>query len=253
MIARRVQPLLVPLVVLLAWQATAAWEVLPAYLSSPTAIVSAIVGLAPELGWDLVVSVFRAYAGFAIGAGLGVLLGLWAGRSRAVANFFDPLVAFLYPVPKIAFLPVLLLLLGLGHASMIAMIALAVFFPVFIAAQLGVASVNPVHVWSARNMGAGPLGVFFRVVVPGAAPLLFGGLRVGLGHSFVILFAAELIGGNAGLGYFISEGEQSVRFDMMFAGIFCFAAIGLASDRLFMHVRRRLLRGQTLGTEEPPR
>jgi len=249
MIARRVQPLLVPMTVLLVWQATAAVQILPEYLSSPWAVVLAIVTLAPELASDVVVSLFRAYAGFAIGAGLGAVLGLLAGRVRAVRNFFDPLVAFLYPVPKIAFLPVVLLLLGLGHASMIALIALAVFFPVFIAAQLGVASVNQVHVWSARNMGAGPLGVFFRVVVPGSAPLLFGGLRVGLGHSFVILFAAELIGGNAGLGYFISEGEQSVRFDMMFAGIVCFAVVGLASDRLFMRVRRRLLRGQMLGTE----
>jgi ABC-type nitrate/sulfonate/bicarbonate transport system permease component len=244
-----VTPLLIPVGLLLAWEASARAGVLPIYLSWPTAILGAMVGDAAELGLDLLISLYRAYAGFAIGAGLGVIVGLAAGLNRGVRQFFDPLVAFLYPVPKIAFLPVFLLLLGLGDGSKIAMIAMSVFFPVFLSAQLGLRSVNTVYLWSARSMGAGTLTMFFRVVMPASAPALFDGLRIGLGHSFVLLFAAELIGASSGLGYYISEGEENVRFDMMFAGIVSFAVVGFASDRLFMLVRRRVLRGMSIGTE----
>ena len=99
-------------------------------------------------------------------------------------------------------------------------------------------------------MGAPRTTVFFRVVLPAAAPMLFSGLRVGLAHSFVVLFAAELIGARNGLGYLIVEGEEAVRFDIMLAAITAFAVIGFGSDRILMAVRRFVLRGQTLGTQE---
>ena len=89
-----------------------------------------------------------------------------------------------------------------------------------------------------------------RVVVPAAAPQLFAGVRIGLAHAFVVLFAAELIGSKAGLGTIISYGEEWVRFDLMFAGIVCFAVLGFVSDRILLAVRARVLKGQMLGTEE---
>ncbi len=253
MIWRRVQPLLIPVFILALWEATGRAGVLPVYLSTPSAVLQAIHDSAAELGLDVLISLYRAYAGFLLGAALSVPAGLLAGLYRPVANFFEPLIAFVYPVPKIAFLPVFLLMLGLGNASQIAIVAMSVFFPVFISAQLGVRSVNPTYLWSARNMGAGPVDMFLRVVIPAAAPQLFSGLRIGLGHSFVLLFAAELIGGTSGLGYFISQGEDSVQFDMMLAGIACFAVIGFLSDRVFMFVRGRVLRGMLIGTEEAAR
>ncbi len=118
----------------------------------------------------------------------------------AIRYFFDPLVSFLYAVPKIAFLPIFLLLFGLGHESKIAIIAFSCFFPVFIASRHAALSVGKHLVWAARNMGAPRPTMFFRVFVPAAAPQLFSGARIGLAHSFVILFAAELIGSHGGLG-----------------------------------------------------
>ena len=165
-------------------------------------------------------------------------------------HFFDPLVSFLYAIPKVAFLPVLLLLLGLGHASKIALIGFSCFFPVFIAARHAVLSVNRLFLWAARNMGAPPHIILFRVLIPGAAPELFAGIRIALAHAFVVLFAAELIGSKSGLGTIISYGEEWVRFDLMFAGIVCFAALGFLGDRLLLAVRARLLKGQMLATEE---
>src|SRR5262249_56205876 len=122
-----------------------------------------------------------------------------AGRVPAVRRFFDPLVSFLFPIPKIAFLPVVLLLFGLGHASKISIIAFSVFFPVFVAARHAVLSINPLLVWAARNMGAPPRTVFLRVIVPAAAPELFAGIRIGLAHDFIVLFPAQLIRSERGL------------------------------------------------------
>jgi len=107
-----------------------------------------------------------------------------------------------------------------------------------------------VLIWAAQNMGAGGPTMFFRVIMPAAAPQLFAGVRIGLAHAFVILFAAELIGSQGGLGTLISEGEDAARFDLMFAGIVAFAVLGFVSDRILMAIRRRVLRGQIIGTVE---
>ena len=247
-----VQHWIVPLAALAAWEILGGAGLLPRYLSTPSAIVAALweVARTGELFVALGFSVYRVSAGFVLGTAAGIMLGLAAGIIPGVRHFFDPLVAFLFAVPKIAFLPVFLLLLGLGHASKIAIIAFSCFFPVFIASRHAVLSVNRLLIWSAENMGAPPRTVFFRVVIPAAAPQLFAGGRIALAHAFVVLFAAELIGSKAGLGTIISYGEEWVRFDLMFAGIVCFAALGFLGDRLLLAIRARVLKGQMIGTEE---
>jgi ABC-type nitrate/sulfonate/bicarbonate transport system permease component len=247
-----VQHWIVPIAVLVAWELFGRLGMLPRYLSTPGAILEALweITLSGELAVAMAASLYRVSLGFALGTAAGIVVGLGAGVIPGVRHFFDPLVSFLYAIPKVAFLPIFLLLFGLGHASKIAIIAFSGFFPVFVASRHAVLSVNPILVWTARNMGAPPRTVFFRVIVPAAAPQLFAGIRIGLAHAFVVLFAAELIGSRAGLGTLISEGEEWVRFDLMFAGIVCFAALGFVSDRILLIIRRHVLRGQTIGTEE---
>ena len=245
---------LVPVALLAAWEAFGRAGALPQYLSTPSRVIGALweISLTGELAVALGVSLYRVALGFAIGAAAGVVAGLGAGLIPGVRNFFDPIVAFLFSVPKIAFLPVFLLLFGLGHASKISIIAFSGFFPVFVACRHAVLSVNPILVWAARNMGTPPRTVFFRVIIPAAAPQLFAGIRIGLAHAFVVLFAAELIGAKSGLGVIINYGEEWGRFDFMFAGIVCFAILGFLSDRILIAVRRRVLKGQMIGTEERP-
>lgn len=242
----------IPVMALVAWEVTGRLGMAPTYLSSPGAIVEALIELAKdgELAPALAASLYRVATGFLIGASAGCLLGISAGLTAGVRNFFDPIVSFLNAIPKITFLPVFLLLFGLGHLSKISVIAFSVFFPVFVASRHAAFSVNPIFVWAAQNMGASPRTIFGRVIIPAASPHLFAGLRIGLAHSFVVLFAAELIGVSAGLGAIVSHGEEWVRFDLMFAGIFCFAVLGFASDRVLMMLRKRVTRGQTIGTEE---
>jgi ABC-type nitrate/sulfonate/bicarbonate transport system permease component len=225
---------------------------LPRYLSFPSAILAALWELAVsgELFVALAASLYRVSTGFVLGTVAGVIVGLGAGIVPGIRHFFDPLVSFLYSIPKIAFLPVFLLLFGLGHASKIAIIAFSGFFPVFIASRHAVLSVNNLLVWTAQNMGTPQRTIFFRVIIPAAAPQLFSGVRIGLAHAFVVLFAAELIGSKVGLGTIISSGEEWVRFDLMFAGIVCFAVLGFVSDRILLAVRARVLKGQMIGTEE---
>jgi len=244
--------LLIPVATLVAWEVLGRLGILPRYLSVPTLIAAALWELAVsgELWPALAASLYRVVVGFAIGTVAGIVAGLGAGLLPSVRNFFDPLVSFLFSIPKIAFLPVFLLLFGLGHASKIAIIAFSVFFPVFIASRHAVLSINPILLWAAQNMGAPPRITFFRVTIPAAAPQLFVGIRIGLAHAFVVLFAAELIGSKAGLANIVRNGEEWVRFDLMLAGIVCFAVLGFVSDRILMTVRRRVLKGQLIGSEE---
>ena len=247
-----VQNWIVPVAVLVAWEVFGGAGMLPRYLSAPSAILAALWELAStgELFVALVASLYRVSTGFVLGTVAGIIVGLGAGLVPGVRHFFDPLVSFLYSIPKVAFLPIFLLLLGLGHASKIAIIAFSGFFPVFIASRHAVLSVNKLLVWAAENMGTPQRTIFFRVIIPAAAPQLFAGIRIGLAHAFVVLFAAELIGSKVGLGNLISHAEEWVRFDMMFAGIVCFAVLGFVSDRILLAIRARVLRGQTIGTEE---
>jgi ABC-type nitrate/sulfonate/bicarbonate transport system permease component len=247
-----VQNWIVPVLVLVGWEVFGRAGMLPRYLSAPSMILLALWELAStgELWPALAASLYRVSVGFVLGTVAGVIVGLGAGLIPGVRHFFDPLVSFLYAIPKVAFLPIFLLLFGLGHASKISIIAFSCFFPVFVASRHAVLSVNKLLVWATQNMGTPRQTIFFRVVVPAAAPQLFSGVRIGLAHAFVVLFAAELIGSRVGLGNLITHAEEWVRFDLMFAGIVCFAVLGFASDRILLAIRARVLKGQTIGTEE---
>jgi ABC-type nitrate/sulfonate/bicarbonate transport system permease component len=247
-----VQHWIVPIVVVAAWEGFSRAGIMPRYLPAPTLILSALFEVAAdgELARAVATSLYRVAIGFVLGTGAGTLVGLGAGTVPGIRHFFDPLVGFLYAVPKIAFLPVFLLLFGLGHESKIALIAFSCFFPVFIASRHAVLTVDKHLVWTAHNMGAARATTFFRVIVPAAAPQLFAGARIGLAHAFILLFAAELMGARGGIGPLISEGEDAGRFDLMFAGIVTFAVLGFLGDRILMTVRGLILRGQMIGTLE---
>jgi ABC-type nitrate/sulfonate/bicarbonate transport system permease component len=247
-----IQHWIVPVVVVVTWEVLGRRAALPTYLSYPSQILVALWQLAAdgELLDAVAISLYRVLAGFALGTAAGLGVGLGAGLWPGVRNFFDPLVSFLFAVPKIAFLPVFLILLGIGNPSKIGIVAFSCFFPVFIASRQAVLSVNKRLLWAASNMGTPRHTLFFRVLIPAAAPQLFSGFRISLAHAFVVLFAAELIGSHSGLGVLISDGEDAARFDLMLAAILAFAILGFVSDRILMAIRARVLKGTALGTEE---
>jgi len=188
------------------------------------------------------VSLLRCYGGFALGALVGCGTGLLAGVSPKVRSVLDPLVSLSYPVPKIAVLPILMVWLGLGDASKIAIIALSVFYPVYIGAYQGVLSVNPLLVWAARTFGASQSRIYMRVVLPASLPPIFASLRIGIAISFILLFAAEMVSANKGLGYLIVQAQHFQRFDIMFVAVMTIGFFGFASDRILLLIQHRLLR-----------
>jgi ABC-type nitrate/sulfonate/bicarbonate transport system permease component len=230
----------------------AAWQLLamrgaPDYVLAPVDIVKHFVAAlgTRELYADAVASLLRALPGFAIGTLAGVALGLAAGIARSFDEALSPLVFLTYPVPKIVMLPLFMLWFGIGDVSKIMIIALACFYPAFINAYYGARATPRILVWSARNMGANDALVFRRVVLPGALPQIFAGLRVALALSFIVMFATEMINARSGLGHLIREAENSLRFDLMYVSLVTIAILGYAGDRLL-----RFLRGHFLPWEE---
>lgn len=240
---RWVAGLALPLALLLAMQLTSGQEGMPRYVVAPTDIGATLWQLlvSGELVSDAVASAYRSYSGFLLGAAFGVGLGLLSAVWRQAEAFFDPLVSTLYPVPKIALLPVIITWLGFGDVSKVVLIALAVFFPTFINTLYGARATPVSLVWAARNMGAGRFYIFRRVVLPAALPQIFTGLRSGLALSFVVLFAAEMVGSNDGLGDMIIRAEEAMRYDWMYAAILTIGLLGFLSDRVLLVIRRKLL------------
>lgn len=225
------------------WQ-LAALRGLPDYLLSPAQIARdffAALGTR-ELYGHAAASLMRSLPGFALGSALGIALGLAAGVSRRFDQTFSPAIFLTYPVPKIVMLPLFMLWFGIGDASKILIIALACFYPTFINAYYGARATPKILVWSAQNMGAGSARIFARIVVPSALPMIFGGLRVSLALSFIVMFATEMINSRSGLGHLIQMAEQSLRFDLMYVSLLSIAVLGYAGDWLLHRARRHMLR-----------
>jgi ABC-type nitrate/sulfonate/bicarbonate transport system permease component len=244
-VTRKLAPAGLLLCILFAWQ-LAALGGLPPYLLSPLEIVKDLVAAlgSRELYGHIRASLARSLPGFAIGAALGVALGLAAGVSRAFSRTLNPLVFLTYPVPKIVMLPLFMLWFGIGDVSKIMIIALACFYPMFINAYYGARSTPRILVWSALGMGASRTQIFRRVVLPGALPLIFAGLRVALALSFIVMFATEMINASSGLGHLIRAAESGLRFDLMYVSLASIALLGYAGDRLLRLARARALAWQ---------
>src|SRR6267142_2130089 len=209
------------------WQLLWVWG-LPAYVLSPVDIVKhffAALG-SEELYQHIGASLLRSLPGFAIGALLGVALGLLAGVTRAFEQMLSPVIFLSYPVPKIV------------------IIALACFYPMYINAYYGAKSTSALLVWSALNMGADRRQIFRKVVLPSALPLIFAGLRVSLALSFIVMFATEMINASSGLGHLIRVAESGLRFDLMYVSLVSIAILGYAGDRLLRLARHRVLAWQ---------
>jgi NitT/TauT family transport system permease protein len=192
-------------------------------------------------------SLARAGTGFALAAVVGIVLGVLMGRSKAVESFFDPLISVIFPTPKLALFPLMMVFLGIGDASKIALIFLGCFFPIIINTYTGVKSVDKYFIWNARTKGANGLQVLRTVVFPGALPTIFAGLRVATSMAFLMIVASELIASNEGLGYLILYAQRSFNPELMFGGIILVSAMGFVADRLLLSLGRWLFSWQEEG------
>ncbi len=228
----------------------AAWElfarsgaVTPFMLPALSAVLERIWSdlLAGDLLLNTAVTLYRALAGFVIGAVLGVTLGMLISRNGPAQWFFDPIISVGFPMPKIAFLPVVMLWLGVFDLSKICMIAVEAIFPVVTATVVGIRGVERELLWSARNMGAGERELLVQIAFPAALPQIMTGLQVALPIALIVAIVTEMFMGGYGLGGAMNTASRFADSRGVFAGIVEIAVIGYALVKCMSVIRRRLL------------
>jgi ABC-type nitrate/sulfonate/bicarbonate transport system permease component len=225
---------LVFVIVLALWQA-AGWLGLASalFLPSPSAIVRALWRLAAsgELWTHVSISLMRIGAGWIIGTGIGISVGLAVGLFSFARAAGLPIVSALFPIPKIALLPLLILWLGIGETSKIATIALGVFFPTVIAVYSGVDQVPNNLIRMAQSFELPFLAIVRKVVVPGALPNIVAGFRISASIALLLVVSAEMIGAEAGIGAFVLQAGNLMQTDQLMAGVVVLSILGLAVAR----------------------
>jgi taurine transport system permease protein len=237
----RVAPILA---LALAWEALAAsGAVTPFQLPRLTAVLARIWtdAVTGDLLLNTALTLYRALAGFAIAALAGVILGMAMSRNVAVRWLLDPVVSVGFPMPKIAFLPVMMLWLGVYDLSKIAMVVLDAIFPVVTATMAGIAGVDRHLLWSARNMGASERELVWQILLPAALPQIMTGLQVALPIALIVAVVAEMLMGGYGLGGAMVHASRFADSRGVFAGIVEIAAVGYALVKAMAVVRRRVL------------
>jgi ABC-type nitrate/sulfonate/bicarbonate transport system permease component len=187
------------------------------------------------------VTLYRALVGFLIAAVGGIAIGAAMARSAVARWFFDPIISVGFPMPKIAFLPIIILWLGLFDVSKIAMVVLDAIFPVVTATIAGIAGVERELIWSARNMGARERELIWQVVLPAALPQILTGLQVALPIALIVAIVAEMAMGGYGLGGAMLTASRFADSRGVFAGIVEIAVVGYVLIKAMALLRQRLL------------
>lgn len=229
------------LFILAGWQLTAMALSSPA-LPGPADAFPMVVKYFGDLWPAFCVSLYRVVVAMLIGTVLAIPVGLVCGRSPRVDAVFAPILYFLYPLPKVVLLPVLIVLMGLADAPKITLIALTIFFQVLVTVRDAAKSVPEDSVLSVRSLGASRWDIYRHVIIPATLPDLFTALRISSGTAVAILFFAESIAGSTGLGYFIVDAWALLSYPKMFAGIIAMAVLGVVLYEVFECAERRLTR-----------
>jgi NitT/TauT family transport system permease protein len=239
----RVAPLLACLGLLIFWQAAALAlrnDSFPTALDAIRAIPS-ILGDKESL-INIMASLRRMVIGFALAVAISVPLGLMMGRSRAVAAFFNPLLMVIYPVPKAALMPIIMLWLGVGDVSKTLVIFLGVSLPVIYHSFEGARAVEQKMIWSGAAMGLSAVQRMFRIILPAALPEILTGCRTGLVLALITMVTSEMIARQSGAGNILFNALDMGQYDTVFAMIIIVGAMGICFDTAFERIRARLVR-----------
>jgi sulfonate transport system permease protein len=241
---KRLFPWLIPAGLLLAWQAASqlGWlqaQVLPA----PDAVADAGWQLARtgELWRNIEISAWRAMVGFLIGSGIGFTLGMMNGLSSFSETLTDGTVQMIRNIPHLALIPLVILWFGIGEEAKIFLVALGVFFPIYVNTQHGVRSVDPHLLEMGRAYGMSDAALFRQVVLPGALPSIFVGLRYGLGIMWLTLIVAETIAATSGIGFMAMTAREFMQVDVVVFSIIVYAVLGKLADSVARVLERYAL------------
>ena len=213
------------------------------FLPAPTAIISALLQMIAdgEIGVSLAASLYRILAGFFIGRLVGLAVGLVTGTSALMDKIGTPIVNAIYPIPKIALLPLFILWLGIGELSKVTIIALGVFFPVAMNTYSGVKNVDTLLLKVAASFNASWWMTMKSVVLPNALPMIFAGLRLAAGTSLLLLVAAEMIAAQVGIGALILHYGDLMITDRLMAGVIVLSLLGLVFNLILQFLERKAI------------
>ncbi|MFG1992875.1 ABC transporter permease [Actinoplanes sp. NPDC048988] len=242
--------LVLPLALLGLWQVVATSGVYStAQLPPPTDVATAFTELLGrgELWHHIAISTQRVLIGFAVGGAAGLALGGLVGLSRTASAALSPTIQAVRAVPSLAWVPLLLLWLGIGETPKIVLVAIGAFFPVYTTVSAALAHIDPQLVEVGRAYGRKGLGLLGTVLFPAATPAILSGLRLGLAQGWLFLVAAELIASSMGLGFLLIDSQNTGRTDIMLLAIILLAVIGKLCDTVLGVAESRLLHNSGRG------
>jgi NitT/TauT family transport system permease protein len=232
-------------IVLLVWQLAVEFDLVDrSFLPSFSETLSALWEMIRngEIGFNLLVSMYRAFAGLVLGSIIGVAIGLAMATSRRADEFFGPLVATTYSLPKSSLVPLFILWFGIGDVTSILSVVLACLLPVIVSTYHGVQSVPPVVVWSARAMGTPHRLILWRILLPSSLLSIFTGVRIALGFCFVLTISVEMIAAKSGIGKLIFLYGENGAYAYMFGGLLAIVVVAYAADRTLLATMNYFLR-----------
>ncbi len=240
---QRGKGLVLPLLIIAVLEIVVRVGWLPSYqMPAPSEIALTLGDLAHGPLWKHIsVSLLRVLLGFTIGAGLALVFAAWVGLSREAEAYLEPTFAGLRSIPSLAWVPLLLLWLGIDETSKIVLIAIGAFFPVYLNGVAAIRNIDRKLVEVGQMYGFTRARLVRRILLPAALPGLFTGLRSGMSLAWMFLVAAELIAATKGLGYLLSDGRETSRPDIVLAAIIVLAALGKLSDGALASLETRLL------------
>ena len=245
--APRAEGLLPAAVVVLAlvlWEwGTRSGLIAALFFPAPSAIAVRLIKLLGDgtLVTHLGASLWRLLLGIVLGGTPGLLLGLAMGWSRRLRRTLDPFVAMAHPIPKIAILPLIMVIFGVGEAPKVIVAAAGAFFPMVITTATGVRQINPIYFEVAQNYGAGPLKVFARVVVPGSLPFVLSGLRLALNVTLLLTIAVEMVSAYTGLGAMIWFAWETMRVETLYASLAVITLLGIGFNLVLQRLSKYLI------------
>jgi len=242
---RGLTPWIVPLLAIAGWEAASrsGWlstRILP----EPLAVAQAFWSLlqSGELERDVAISTGRALAGLAIGGGLGLVLGLLTGTFRTAETLLDTTLQMVRNVPPLALIPLVILWFGIDESAKLFLVAIGVFFPIYLNTYHGIKSVDAGLVEMARSYGLKGWALYREVILPGALPSILVGLRFSLGLMWVLLIVAETISAQSGIGYMTMNAREFLQTDVVLVGVLLYALLGKLADLVARGLERRFLR-----------
>ena len=229
---------------LITWELIARGGAFTQFILPPFSVAAERIwadAISGELWRNISLTIYRASAGFLIGGAIGIALGLAIAGNRLARWFFDPIISVGFPMPKVAFLPVIILLLGVFETSKITMISIESVFPIVTATVIGIQGVDRELLWSARSMGASERELWWQVLLPAALPQIMTGFQVAMPIALIVAIFSEMAMGGYGLGGSMMIASRYADSPGVFAGIVEIAVVGYLAVRGMAILRRRLL------------